>query len=343
MAKGFQICDIKNIDCDVLVICSTYNQKEYLASALEGFVSQQTSFPFLVLVHDDASTDGTPEIIRDYELRYPSLIKGIYETQNQYQLGKYFWYLDYLKNSRAHYIALCEGDDYWISPYKLESQYQKLSNDHSLAYCFTNAVKIDAATGESRGRMLPFFPSEAQILSKEILNTVDLLKLAFIPTASFFSRRDAWLKQPELPKEAFQGDRAHQIYLSLSGNAAYLDEVTCAYRVNNKQSAMGNWAASRQKAVSTLSSYITLYKCFDRYTNEKFHDNVSYAINEKIYESMFLTGDRFALNPTAAIAVARSRGRSAVLKYILLMISPKLYQRVRNRSWKSQGKVSANG
>ena len=101
MPNGFQICDIKNIDCDVLVVCSTFNQEKYLTSALEGFVSQKTSFPFLVLVHDDASTDGTAEIVRDYELRYPNIIKGIYETQNQYQLGKYFWYLDYLKKKQS--------------------------------------------------------------------------------------------------------------------------------------------------------------------------------------------------------------------------------------------------
>lgn len=111
MRRGFQVSDISSVECEVLIVCSTYNQEKYLADALEGFVSQKASFPFLALVHDDASTDGTADVIREYETRYPDIIKGIYEDENQYQQGALFWYLDYLRNSKAKYIALCEGDD----------------------------------------------------------------------------------------------------------------------------------------------------------------------------------------------------------------------------------------
>lgn len=186
MRRGFQVSDISSVECEVLIICSTYNQEKFLADALEGFVSQKASFPFLALVHDDASTDGTADVIREYETRYPDIIKGIYEDENQYQQGALFWYLDYLRNSKAKYIALCEGDDYWVSPDKLELQHKALEKDDSLSYCFSNAIKVDARTGKNYGKMLPVFPSESEILAKRILGTKDLLDLAFIPTASFF-------------------------------------------------------------------------------------------------------------------------------------------------------------
>ena len=225
MRSGFQVNEISNYNCEVLVVCSTYNHDKYIADALEGFVSQKTSFPYLVLVHDDASVDGTADVVREYESRYPDIIKGIYEDENLYQQGIAFWYLDYLRSSNAKYIALCEGDDYWISSGKLQLQYNELEKEESLSYCFTNASQLDARTGNIIGQMLPMSSSEAEILAKGVLDAKDLLKLSFIPTASFFSRRDAWLAQPTLPKGAFRGDRAHQIYLSLSGNALYLDFV----------------------------------------------------------------------------------------------------------------------
>lgn len=91
-----------------------------------------------------------------------------------------------MRNSKAKYIALCEGDDYWVSPDKLELQHKALEKDDSLSYCFSNAIKVDARTGKNYGKMLPVFPSESEILAKRILGTKDLLDLAFIPTASFF-------------------------------------------------------------------------------------------------------------------------------------------------------------
>ena len=342
MRRGFQASDIANLNCEVLVVCSTYNQEEYLSDALESFVAQKTSFPFLVLVHDDASTDGTANVIRRYESRYPDIIKGIYEDENQYQQGIFFWYLDYLRNSSARYIALCEGDDYWISPDKLELQYDALEKDGSISYCFTNAVRVDADTGKNLGQMLPVFPSEVGILSKRVLNTEDLLRLAFIPTASFFSRRDAWLAQPSLPKEAFQGDRAHQIYLSLSGNALYIDAVTSAYRINNGQSVMGTWASSNQKLLEVLNSYIELYKCFDNDSNGVYHDAIQDAIDTKIYDTMLINGDKTALSRKKAMAVARRRGLSGECKYLLFRLSPKLYLSVRRWSRLLLGKAEAD-
>lgn len=342
MRTGLQVDAMSNLQCEVLVICSTYNHEKYIVDALEGFVKQQTTFPYIVLVHDDASGDRTAEHIKEYELRYPSIIKGIYDDENQYQQGKFFWYLDYLRRSTAKYIALCEGDDYWIAPNKLQLQYEALESNQALSYCFTNAIQIDACTGNTINKMLPIYPSETSILEKKVLNTIDLLKLAFIPTASFFSRSDAWLAQPVLPKEAFHGDRAHQIYLSLSGDAFYLDLPSCAYRINNSNSMMGAWAKSNEKLISVLNSFIELYKCFNNDTNGIYHDAVVDAMNTKIYDTMLITGDRTLLNAEIARTIAKRRGFGGKLKYYLFSASPQLYLIIKKLVRYCHGKAVAN-
>ena len=108
----------------VSIRCITYNHESYIRDCLEGFVIQKTSFPFEAIVHDDASTDGTAAIIREYAEKYPDIIKPIYETENQYSKhdGSLRRIMDEAISPSAKYIAICEGDDYWIDPLKLQKQ-----------------------------------------------------------------------------------------------------------------------------------------------------------------------------------------------------------------------------
>lgn len=106
----------------VTIRCVAYNHEPYIRECLEGFVMQKTNFRFEAIVHDDASTDGTANIIREYAEKYPDIIKPIFETENQY--SKRDGSLRRIMNShmKGKYIAMCEGDDYWIDPYKLQKQ-----------------------------------------------------------------------------------------------------------------------------------------------------------------------------------------------------------------------------
>lgn len=109
----------------VAIKCAVYNHELYLRDCLEGFVMQQTNFPFVAIVHDDASTDGSAAIIREFEEKYPDIIKPIYEAENQY--SKHDGSLERIMNAAidatgAKYIAMCEGDDYWTDPNKLQKQ-----------------------------------------------------------------------------------------------------------------------------------------------------------------------------------------------------------------------------
>jgi glycosyltransferase involved in cell wall biosynthesis len=106
----------------VSIFCTSYNHGHYIASAIESFLNQITDFPIEILIHDDASTDLTPEIIRDYERRYPTIINPIYQKINQHSRGiKINAEINYSR-SKGKYVAICEGDDYWTDPYKLQLQ-----------------------------------------------------------------------------------------------------------------------------------------------------------------------------------------------------------------------------
>ena len=119
----------------VTIRCLTYNHEQYIRQCLDGFVMQKTNFRFEAIVHDDASTDGTAKIIREYAEKYPDIIKPIFETENQYSKrdGSVGRIMD--EHTHGKYVAICEGDDYWIDPYKLQKQVDFLESNPDYVMC----------------------------------------------------------------------------------------------------------------------------------------------------------------------------------------------------------------
>ena len=109
----------------VSICCITYNHGKYIRDAIEGFLMQETTFPVEILIHDDASTDGTAEIVKEYAAGYPQLVKAILQAENQYSKGRMGSICAFPKVS-AEFIAICEGDDYWLTGSKLETQVRYL-------------------------------------------------------------------------------------------------------------------------------------------------------------------------------------------------------------------------
>lgn len=121
----------------VSIICTTYNHEPYIRQTLQGFVMQQCNFAFEIVVHDDASTDRTADIIREYEVKYPQLFRTILQTENQYSKGVDIWGNLFTDPRCAEYIAICEGDDYWIDPLKLQKQVDFLEAHEEYGFCHT--------------------------------------------------------------------------------------------------------------------------------------------------------------------------------------------------------------
>ena len=124
----------------VTVSCITYNHEKYIARALDSFLMQKTDFPFEIVIHDDASTDRTPEIIREYAEKYPEIIRPMYQKENQYSKGiSNISGAFNFPRAEGKYIAMCEGDDYWIDDSKLQRQADYMEAHPECTMCFHSA------------------------------------------------------------------------------------------------------------------------------------------------------------------------------------------------------------
>jgi glycosyltransferase involved in cell wall biosynthesis len=138
----------------VSICCITYNHEKYIRETIEGFLIQKTKFPIEIIIHDDASADNTANIIREYEKKFPHLITAIYQKENQYSKGVRSITVKFtFPIARGKYIALCEGDDYWTDPYKLQKQVDFLEANPEYTFTFHDAVFLNQVTGEKRIRI----------------------------------------------------------------------------------------------------------------------------------------------------------------------------------------------
>lgn len=171
----------------VSVACITYNHEPYIRQCLDGFVMQKTNFPFEIVIHDDASTDNTKVIIQEYCQKYPHLFRPIFQDINRFKEGKGILARFVFPECRGKYIALCEGDDYWTDPLKLQKQVDFLEDNKEYSMCFTNAFQ---QFGDRYDVKQPF----ADITNKEYSGR-ELFRNWLVPTASVMLRREVILSK----------------------------------------------------------------------------------------------------------------------------------------------------
>ena len=230
----------------ISVLCNTYNHASYIEDALKGFLIQSTTFPFEVIIHDDASTDGTSDIIKTYAQKYPGIIKPVLQYENQYSKGRKPTPIA-LKHARGKFIALCEGDDFWVSSEKLEAQYRVLSDKDSIDICFSNAYTLAA-----KGEIDLFLRRRHQDI---IVRASDIARGGgqSMPTASVLLRASILHNLPEWFSDAPVGDYFIQVLASIRGGAYFIHAPLCCYRV----ASVGSWSASRAtKSIADLSQYV---------------------------------------------------------------------------------------
>jgi glycosyltransferase involved in cell wall biosynthesis len=218
----------KTKDPLVSICCITYNHENYIRDAIEGFLMQKTDFPFEIIIHDDASTDATADIIREYERKHPDVIKPIYQTENQYSKGKHAILFTFMA-ARGKYLALCEGDDYWIDPLKLQKQITEMEKHPECYISFHPAIQrwVD---GSRDDKMLGFYSDKNTIVPvEEVLLTFDI----FMPTASIVLNRSVVSRIVsffDLAKDAPVGDYYIRVLGAENGGALYLSDIMSVYR-----------------------------------------------------------------------------------------------------------------
>lgn len=217
----------------VSVCITTYNLEKQIEETLDSILAQQTTFSFEIIVHDDASSDSTPGILKRYERDFPGKIKTILQKKNLYRshpggMGHIF-NSHLLPETSGRYIAICDGDDYWTTNDKLESQYRCMKRNPTLSGCFTNVKVINEMTGETT----LYYNS----LDEGIVNGVDvILKGGSIASAStlFFCKErfktSAFYEQYEVFSQHHEYDTLFVYCLIFAGPLYYIDEVTAIYR-----------------------------------------------------------------------------------------------------------------
>lgn len=135
-----------NTNCLVSIICDVYNHERYLRDCLEGLAKQTTNFRYNILIHDDASIDESPQIIKEYAMQFPELFSPILQNSNQYSKGVRIWETYQFPRVFSKYVAFCEGDDYWIDPNKLQKQVDFLEAHEDCSGVFGNILVKDETT-----------------------------------------------------------------------------------------------------------------------------------------------------------------------------------------------------
>ena len=215
----------------VSVMCLAYNHEKYIEDALKGFLIQETDFPFEVLIHDDASTDRTADIIREYEKRYPHIIKPIYQKENQWSKNKGVIRDAQYGRTQGMYIALCEGDDYWCHKYKLQTQIDAMFLNDNVDISFHSAMAVDVESG--RVDKIAEYLNETKVFSVE---DVILGGGGFMPTASIIYKKEIRPLIAYWRDKAPVGDVVMQFIGALKGGALYLPNVFSVYRVGTPSS-----------------------------------------------------------------------------------------------------------
>jgi glycosyltransferase involved in cell wall biosynthesis len=251
----------------VSINCVTYNHAPYIRQCLDGFLMQKTDFPIEVLIHDDASTDGTTDIIREYEKKYPDIIKPIYQTENQYSKGVKISQTYQYPRTQGKYIALCEGDDYWTDPYKLQKQVDFLENNPEYTITGHNAIKQDAITGKN----LSLFNTK----KIKHLEMKDVINHWYIPTASIVCKTSCCLKIPIWNEWVPQGDIILHMICLKEGKCKYFEDVMSVYRVMVPGSAS-------ERAKQDILKYLYGHKLLWKKMNAELNYKYKLYINRKI-------------------------------------------------------------
>ena len=249
----------------VSIKCLTYNQQDYIRDALDSFLSQRTSFPFEIVVHDDASKDRTASIISEYQKAFPHIVKPIYEKENQYSKGSGIMNRIIDEQITGEYVALCEGDDYWTNEDKLQLQFDAMEKYPEIDICAHAVRKISATSGKVLGIISPQKESGVISVSRVIAGGG-----GFVGTNSLFYRKKVF--DSVLPfRKLLEIDYTLQVQGALRGGMLYLSDCMADYRFMSK----GSWSAryNNEDVVNAMNvRWIAMTEQLDIDTDRKYHD-----------------------------------------------------------------------
>lgn len=311
---------------DVSIFCTAYNHERYIAQCIESIVEQTCDYNIELLINDDSSSDSTAEIIKTYAAKYPAIIRPFYQEVNLYSRHISIADTVFRPAARGTYIAICEGDDFWTDPCKLQKQISLLDSRSDLIAC-VHAGKYVREDGSDRGDLFKPFEANCEIEME------DAIAKWLVPTASIVYRASALKDGNPLSGIARCGDVPLLLYLLTQGKVYYFCDVMCAYRVNSVSSLsrrLRNGGIALQ--LERLDQFIKFFEFFDEYTKHSY----SNAIDEKIaslqVEQYLYSGDRSYIKTEFAEQILRVMPLKTKLVNFLNRNSPwivDLYERMK--------------
>ena len=270
----------------VAIYCTTYNHEPYIRQCLDGFVMQETDFKFVAIVHDDASTDRTATIVREYADKYPDIIKPIYETENQYsKKDKSLKRImeGAIEKTGCKYVAFCEGDDYWIDPCKLQKQVDFLDLHPDYVAVVGNTILYDVRSGKEKIRYSN--NDKDVLLSDVIFGGAEAFHIS-----SLMYRKVLQDNSPDFLKMIPDvGDYPLAIYLNLCGKVRYFGCVLSVYRYMS----LNSWSQRNNNvaAIERLGYSIEMLNSADSFSGYRFHALFDKAIRYKHFTIAVLQND----------------------------------------------------
>ncbi|NLI71640.1 MAG: glycosyltransferase family 2 protein [Bacteroidales bacterium] len=270
----------------VSVLMTSYNHEKYIRQALDSVLNQRTTFKFEIIIHDDASTDNSAEIIMEYKNKYPNIIRAILQNENQYSqnvdiLSKYMF-----PSVKGKYIAICECDDYWIDDYKLQKQAEILEANPQYSATVHNCGYVDANNEE-------LFADNYRKLYGPFKEHIQSLKFywrypSVYPgqTASHFFRSYIFLNRDENEIQAYSniranGDVKRKLMFFLHGDVYYSDDVMSNHRI--VKSGGDSWTAR------TIDKNLSGFVFVSEYDLKSFAQRI-YNVKIKNYYKLFRVG-----------------------------------------------------
>ena len=250
----------------VSVIVHTYNHENYIRQTLDSILNQQVNFDYEVIIGDDASPDSTPQIIQEYQQKFPKIIKAMLHPINLGGYGKANT-LATLSVCQGQYIAAMDGDDYWTNPLKLQKQVDFLDKNSDFVACFHNAI-IHFEDGSSPDSLVN---NENQ---KQITTIEDLIgedEIWYMATSAVMFRNGIITNYPQWFHDSKSGDIPRYILLGKHGKFFYLNEVMSVYRKNGG----GMSFTDGKQDADFLFNRIGMYEGIDQELEYQFHQKIN--------------------------------------------------------------------
>lgn len=264
---------------DISIICMTYNQIDYVKKMLEGILEQETKLIYEVIIHDDASMDGTKDYLYEIRNRFPNIIKLCIEDENKFSKEIDFFSEIVINIAKGKYIAICEGDDYWTDVNKLQRQYETLEAHPECDMC---ACRVDMISEDGNHILGEIRPREGD----GILPIEDVIMGGgnYVATVGLFFRKTMFDHMMDFEKIRSL-DYSHQIKGAIRGGICYIDKSMAAYRRYSKTSVT-NMITNNINAMSRqCEQEKMILKTLDIETDGKYHNVIEKRLLD--YEQSF--------------------------------------------------------